>query len=393
MLLLKKVKFKYIVLSLIILVAAYGGKSIFFPTQSAPRYITAQVELGNVEKAVLADGKISAFKLVNVGAQVSGQIQKLYVQLGDEVKVGDMIAEIDDLKQKNDLKQSEASLASLQAQRKAKEANLKNYQLTYERQLKLVKRGVGAQSELDSAEAQLDSVKAEITSLDADIVRAKIAVDTAEVNLGYTKIISPINGVVVAAPVEEGQTVNSVQSAPTIVKVAQLDKMTIEAQISEADVIKVKKGMPVYFTILGQPNERFDGLTLRAIEPAPTSINNETSTVSTTSTAIYYNGLFDVDNPDRILRISMTAQVYIVLDEADNVLYIPSAAIQQNLGNGKALIFILDNEQNIHEKQIEVGVDNNVNIEVKSGLNLGDTIVLSSFDGSSISKRTPRVRF
>jgi len=168
---------------------------------------------------------------------------------------------------------------------------------------------------------------------------------------------------------------------------------TIQAQISEADVIKVKKGMPVYFTILGQPNERFDGLTLRAIEPAPTSINNETSTVSTTSTAIYYNGLFDVDNPDRILRISMTAQVYIVLDEADNVLYIPSAAIQQNLGNGKALIFILDNEQNIHEKQIEVGVDNNVNIEVKSGLNLGDTIVLSSFDGSSISKRTPRVRF
>jgi len=393
MLLLKKVKFKYIILLVFILVAAYGIKSIFFTTQSTPRYITAHVEQGNVEKTVLADGQISAFKLVNVGAQVSGQIQKLYVQLGDEVKVGDMIADIDDLKQKNDLKQSEASLASLEAQRKAKEANLKNYQLIYDRQLKLVKRGVGAQSDLDSAEAQLDSVKAEITSLDADIVRAKIAVDTAEVNLGYTKIISPINGVVVAIPIEEGQTVNSVQSAPTIIKVAQLDKMTIEAQISEADVINVKKGMPVYFTILGRPNERFSGQTLRAIEPAPTSINNETSTTSTTSTAIYYNGLFDVDNPEHILRISMTAQVYIVLDEADNVLYIPSASIQQNLGNGKATIFILDNEQNIHEKEIEIGVDNNVNVEVKSGLNLGDTIVLSSFDGSSISNRTPRVRF
>ncbi|WVD67657.1 efflux RND transporter periplasmic adaptor subunit [Orbus wheelerorum] len=378
---------------MLILVVAYGIKSIFFTTQSMPRYITARVEQGNVEKTVLADGQISAFKLVNVGAQVSGQIQKLYVQLGDEVKVGDMIADIDDLKQNNDLKQSEASLASLEAQRKAKEANLKNYQLIYDRQLKLVKRGVGAQSDLDSAEAQLDSVKAEITSLDADIVRAKIAVDTAEVNLGYTKIISPINGVVVAIPIEEGQTVNSVQSAPTIVKVAQLDKMTIEAQISEADVINVKKGMPVYFTILGRPNERFSGQTLRAIEPAPTSINNETSTTSTTSTAIYYNGLFDVDNPDHILRISMTAQVYIVLDEADNVLYIPSASIQQNLGNGKATVFILDNEQNVHEKEIEIGVDNNVNVEVKSGLNLGDTIVLSSFDGSSISNRTPRVRF
>ncbi|WP_392561397.1 efflux RND transporter periplasmic adaptor subunit [Orbus sturtevantii] len=393
MLLLKKVKFKYIILLLLVFIAAYLVKSIFFPTQSAPRYITAQVEQGNIEKTVLADGKISAFKLVNVGAQVSGQIQKLYVQLGDEIKVGDMIAEIDDLTQKNDLKQSEASLASLEAQRKAKEANLKNYQLTFDRQLKLVKRGAGAQSDLDAAEAQLDAVKAEITSLDADIVRAKIAVDTAEVNLGYTKIISPINGVVVATPVEEGQTVNSVQSAPTIVKVAQLDKMTIEAQISEADVINVKKDMPVYFTILGRPNERFSGMTLRAIEPAPTSINDETSTTSTTSTAIYYNGLFDVDNPEHILRISMTAQVYIVLDEADDVLYIPSAAIQQNFANGKATVFILDKDQNIDEREIEIGVDNNVNVEVKSGLNLGDTIVLSSFDGSSVNNRTPRVRF
>lgn len=390
---LKKITFKSIILVIIIVSIYIAQQKFFSSSEDKPRYITAEVVSGDIEKTVLADGKISAFKQVNVGAQVSGQIKKLYVRLGDEVNVGDMIAEIDDLKQNNDLMQAKASLASLEAQRKAKEATLKNYQLTYDRHFKLVSKGVGIQSELDAAEAQLDGIKADITSLDADIVRAKIAVDTAELNLGYTRITSPIAGVVVAMPVEEGQTVNSVQSAPTIVKVAQLDKMTVEAQISEADVIQVKTGMPVYFTILGLGKERFSGLSLRAIEPAPTSINNE-STTNTNTTAIYYNGLFDVDNPNRILRISMTAQVYIVLDEAKNVLYIPSMSVQQNLDNGKAIVFVLDDAQNIIEKEIEIGLDNNVNVEVKSGLNLGDILVVSRLDGSSVDNpRTPRIRF
>lgn len=394
MMFLKKITIKRSILLLILLFILYIAKTIFFSATPLPRYITTQVLRGDIEKSVLADGKINAFRLVNVGAQVSGQIKKLYVKLGDEVKIGDKIAEIDDLKQKNDLKQSEASLASLEAQRKAKEANLKNYQLTYDRQLKLVKKGVGVQSDLDAAEAQLDAIKADITSLDADIIRARIAVDTASVNLGYTKITSPINGVVVATPVEEGQTVNSVQSAPTIVKVAQLDKMTVEAQISEADVINVRTGMPIYFTILGLPNQKFAGLTLRAIEPAPTSINTESTSSSSSSTsAIYYNGLFDVNNPDRILRISMSAQVYIVLEQVQNVLYIPTNAVQNIKGN-QATVFVLNNDQQLEEKKIQIGLANNVNIEVKSGLKEGDTIVVSTFDGSVIgNQKMPRARF
>ncbi|WP_085246980.1 efflux RND transporter periplasmic adaptor subunit [Gilliamella mensalis] len=361
-------------------------------------YITSAVTRGNIEKTVLADGTISAFKQVNVGAQVSGQIKKLYVELGDEVKQGDMIAEIDDLKQSNDLKQSEASLNSLEAQREAKKARLINYQLTYDRQRKLVNKGVGIQSDLDTAKAELDAIKADIAALSADIVKAQVAVDTAKVNLGYTKIRSPIDGVIVAIPVNEGQTVNSVQSAPTIVKVAQLDKMTIEAQISEADVINVKKGMPVYFTILGQPNRRFDGLMLRAIEPAPDSINTETtlsSSSSTTKSAIYYNGLFDVDNPNHVLRISMTAQVYIVLSEAKNVLTIPSQAVQKKLDNNKAIIYLLNKRQEIEEHQVTLGIDNNVNVEIKSGIKEGDRVVISGTNGASLGNnaRTPRIRF
>lgn len=391
-------RFKYIVIFIATLVVLYLGKLIFFPSEPAVNYITSPVTKGDVEKTVLADGTISAFKQVSVGAQVSGQIKKLYVELGDEVKQRDMIAEIDDLKQSNDLKQSEAKLNSLEAQRTSKQAKLVNYQLTYERQLKLVKKGVGVQSDLDSAKADLDAIKADIAALDADIVSAQVAVDTAKVNLGYTKIRSPIDGVIVAIPVDQGQTVNSVQSAPTIVKVAQLDKMTIEAQISEADVIGVKKGMPIYFTILGQPNKRFEGLTLRSIEPAPDSINTENSTLSassTTKSAIYYNGLFDVDNPDHLLRISMTAQVYIVLAEAKNVLTIPSQAVQKNLADNKAIIYLLDQHNNVEEREVSLGINNNINVEIKSGLKEGEVVIIGSNNGALFNPngRTPRIRF
>ncbi|WP_294834449.1 efflux RND transporter periplasmic adaptor subunit [uncultured Gilliamella sp.] len=397
---LKYIKLKYLLIAIIVFVVIYVAKLILSPSQSTVNYITSPVIKGNVEKTVLADGTISAFKQVSVGAQVSGQIKKLYVELGDEIKQGDMIAEIDDLKQSNDLKQSEAKLNSLEAQRTSKQAKLVNYQLTYERQLKLVKKGVGAQADLDSSKADLDAIKADIAALDADIVSAQVAVDTAKVNLGYTKIRSPIDGVIVAIPVDEGQTVNSVQSAPTIVKVAQLDKMTIEAQISEADVINVKKGMPVYFTILGQPNKRFDGLTLRAIQPAPESINSESSLATSASsssskTAIYYNGLFDVDNPEHILRISMTAQVYIVLAEAKDVLSIPSQAIVQTLADNKAIVYLLNSDNTVEERQVTLGINNNVNVEIQSGLKEGEIVIVSSTNGSQFSPngRSPRIKF
>ncbi|MDF7670725.1 efflux RND transporter periplasmic adaptor subunit [Orbaceae bacterium ESL0721] len=388
-------KIKYLILVIAIILFAFIVKILFFSIPESTPYITAPVLRGDIEKTVLADGSISAFNQVSVGAQVSGQIKKIYVKLGDEVKRGDMIAEIDDLKQKNSLKQNEAALESLKAQRKAKEANLRNFQLTYERQLKLVNKGVGAQSDLDLAVANLDATKADITALDADIVRANIAVDTAKVDLGYTKITAPIDGVIVAKPVDEGQTVNSVQSAPTIVKVAQLDKMTVEAKISEADVINVEQGMPVYFTILGRPNDRFSGLTLRAIEPASDSIDSDSksssSQSSSTTNAVYYNGLFDVDNPDKILRISMTAQVYIVLDEAKDVLYIPSMAVQKR-ETDNATVLVLKESGEIDERRVVLGIDNNVNVEIKSGLNEGESVVVGGEEGKSAPTRRARVR-
>jgi membrane fusion protein, macrolide-specific efflux system len=378
-------KLKYILILVFIITLSIIIHT-FFITKTPPNYITERVMRGNIEETVLADGTISAFKQVSVGAQVSGQIKKLYVELGQEVKKGDRIAEIDDLTQQNNLKQSQASLESLLAQRSSKQAQLKNYQLTYQRQYTLMQQKVGAQADLDLAKANLDSIKADILSLESDIIRAQIAVDNAKLDLGYTKINAPMDGVVVAIPVEAGQTVNSVQSAPTIVKIAQLDKMTIEAQISEADVIKVKKGMPVYFSILGKPTSFYRGLTLRDIKPAPDSINNESLSTSNTSTttAIYYNGLFDVDNPERILRISMTAQVYIVLAAADNTLLVPAMAVKISPKDSrKGTVNVLDQNGNVITKNVEIGINNNVQIEILSGLAEGEEVIIS---GTSMVK-------
>src|SRR5690606_16431801 len=156
-------------------------------------------------------------------------------------------------------------------------------------------------------------------------------------DLGYTQIVAPMDGTIVAIVTEEGQTVNANQSAPTIVKLAKLDYMTIKAEISEADVMKVEKGQTVYFTTLGNSDKKHYAK-LRQVEPAPNSINTETnnSSTSSSSTAVYYNALFDVPNEDGKLRIDMTAQVYIVLNEAKNALTVPAAALQgSNRTQGK----------------------------------------------------------
>jgi macrolide-specific efflux system membrane fusion protein len=347
-----------------------------------PRYITAVAQTRDLEQTVLADGTIEAQKQVSVGAQVSGQIKALYVALGDKVHKGQRVAEIDDLTQQNALRDAEAALKNVQAQRASKMAALHNNQLVYQRQQAIVARGVGVRADLDSAQATLIATRADINALDAQIIQAQIAVNTAQVNLGYTKITSPIDGTIVALPVEEGQTVNAVQSAPTIVKVAQLATMTVEAQISEADVVKVKTGMPVYFTILGEPGKRYS-TQLRAIEPAPDSINDETTSTSTStsssSTAIYYNGLFDVANPDGALRISMTAQVYIVLAKAENAVVIPATALEGDW------VQVVDKQGNIARRPVKVGINNNVDAQIISGVLAGEKVIVSQANAASQS--------
>ncbi|OSP52251.1 efflux transporter periplasmic adaptor subunit [Aeromonas hydrophila] len=349
-----------------------GAGWLLLPSAAAPTtsFITAPVERRDLEQSVLADGTLQAQKLVSVGAQASGQIKALHVALGDEVKQGDLLVEIDDLTQQNALKDAEAALDNVQAQLASRRATLRNNQLVFERQRKVLARGLGSQADYDSAEATLTATRADIQALTAQAVQARIAVDTARVNLGYTRIVSPMAGTIVAIPVEQGQTVNAVQSTPTMVKVARLDTMTVEAQISEADVIKVKAGLPSYFTVLGAPEQRYQAR-LRAIEPAPDTINDDTTSSSSTSTAVYYHGLFEVENPEGALRIGMTAQVHIVLATERNALVIPAIALSEGR------VQVVDKAGLPQWRQVKVGLNNKVDAQILAGLTAGEAVVVS----------------
>ncbi|OEF25774.1 efflux RND transporter periplasmic adaptor subunit [Vibrio rumoiensis] len=393
-----KIKKRWILVTALLLIG--GGATYYYAQpESKPVYATEPVVKGDIENAVLANGMLQAAKFVNVGAQVSGQIQDLAVSLGDEVKQGDLIAQIDSLTQQNSLKESQASLDSLNAQYRAKQAQIKQAQYEFTRQKGMLAAKASSRADYENAEATLAVYQAERDQLKAEIEKAKINVDSAKVDLGYTKISAPIDGTVVYTAVEAGQTVNANQTTPTIIELAQLDTMTVKAQISEADVIHVKAGQAAYFTILGQPNKQYKG-TLRAIEPGPTIMDGDDSDLAISdSDAIYYNALFDVPNPDGILRIGMTAQVSILLNQSKDALLVPAQVLKRMTGKGhkgnkgKFEVPILENGKVVY-KPVTVGINNKVNVEITSGLTEGDQVVVGMPSDNTFSdRRSKRMRF
>lgn len=366
--------------------AGWGIKRYFFTAPESPQVITAKVAYEDIEDTVLASGTIQAQKEVSVGAQVSGQIKRLYVDLGDKVKKGQLVAEIDSTTQTNTLRNAEAQVALLTAQRRAKVALQKQAELTFRRKQELAKLDAGSKADLEDAEAALATTTADIGALDAQIKQANISVDTARVNLGYTRILAPIDGVVIAVIAEEGRTVNAIQSAPSIIKLAKLDQVQIKAQISEADVVRVKPGMPAYFTILGEPLHRYEA-TLHGVEPVPESDQTDAKVTASTSTttAIYYNGLFDVPNPDGKLRVLMTAQVNIVLNKADHALVIPASALGKRDRKTKTYaVSVLEGPQDAQKvgtRQVKIGLNNRVQAQVLDGLKEGDLVVVGEATG------------
>ena len=384
----------------LVVAAGWGIKSVYFKPPSAPQVITADVTVDDIEDTVLASGTIEASQEVSVGAQVSGQIKRLHVALGDRVTRGQLVAEIDSTTQANTLRNAEAQVSLLSAQRQARQAQLRQAELNYQRKKDLFQLDAGSKADLDDAEATLATTRAEIAALDAPIRQANLSVDTARVNLGYTRIMAPIDGVVVAVVAEEGRTVNAMQSAPTIIKLAKLDKVQIKAQISEADVVRVKPGLPVYFTILGEPQRRYEAK-LRAIEPVPESeqTDTKTTTASSTTNAIYYNGLFDVDNPEGKLRVAMTTQVFVVLNRADKTLVIPATALgQRDRKQGTYEVRVLEGEgkdAQVSTRNVKVGLNNRVQAQVLDGLKAGEKVVVGEGSangaGSGSTGRVPRM--
>jgi len=395
----------------------------------------------------MASGKVKALNTVDVGAQVSGEVTRLFVEVGDEVQKGDLIAQIDQVTQKNSLsneqaslEQSEAALQSAQAESLSRQAGLKSAQADlasrqaelrqaqadfsrlqgllaidaisqqdYDTQGTKVQTAqaavANARASIDTAKAAIATTAANINSQQAALRKSQTNVSTAQEDLSYTTIRAPMSGTVVSVTTEQGTTVNANQSAPTIVTLADLSTVRINAQISEADVINVKAGLPVYFNIIGNPDQKYDSI-LKAIEPAPEKISD----TSSTDAAIYYVGYIEVPNTERRFRIDMTAQVYIVINQAKDALLIPSAALQPAGKTGKsknsknvstkntvtnvdsdstatmANVRVLKADGTVVEQAVKVGINNRVNAEILSGLKKGDEVILSEEGPDSGSK-------
>lgn len=364
----------------------------------APKYMSANPIIRDIEQKVFATGTIAGKVSVDVGAQVSGQIKKLYVAKGDKVKAGDLLCEIDPEIQENNLRRSKAEQSLISAQIRSKKAQIAMLKAENTRQQNLLKKEATSTQSAQQAKAQYEMALADLDALEAQYEQATISVDDATTNLGYTKIVAPMDGTIYAIPVEEGQTVNANQTTPTIVRLADLETMTVEAEISEADVVKVRPDMECRFTIMGLPNRYFNAK-LRSIDPAPASAessSNSTQSSNSSSEAIYYNALLDVDNKEGILRIDMTAEVEITIAKATNVKAIPIAAIKNESADNKATVYQLINEQ-VVPKQVSIGVRDDQYIEVISEdfdisipLVIGEDVATAASSASS-SRRGPRM--
>ncbi|MCG1054219.1 macrolide transporter subunit MacA [Mycetohabitans sp. B5] len=350
-----------------------------FSRDKHPHYLTANVERGDLENAVLATGTLQAFKQVDVGAQVSGQLKSLKVELGDKVKTGQWLAQIDPVLLQNALRQAETNEQNLVAQRRATAAQLVQVELEFRRQQQMLRDDATSRRDCEVARAALNVQRANLASLDAQIRSARIQTETARANLGYTRIVAPMDGEVVAIVTQEGQTVIAQQQAPVILKLADLDTMTVKAQVSEADVIRLHPGQTAYFTILGEPDKRYYGK-LRAIEPAPQNFldtqQNSLGGSPKLNTAVFYNALFEVPNPGHRLRISMTAQVSVLLGVARQVISIPVSALGAKAPDGRYAVRVLGADGRIVTRQVSTGLNNNVKVEVRDGLKTGERVVI-----------------
>ena len=366
------------------LAVAAGAAYYFFSSNNKQEttYLTESVTRGNVEKTVVASGSVESVNEVDVGAQVSGKITKLYVKLGQEIKKGEMIADIDSTTQINTLNTKKAALVSYQAQLKAKKTAYDVALSSYNRLSKLYTQKATSLDSLNTAKSTLDNAKAEMEAIEANIKQAEIEVNTAETNVGYTKITAPMDGTVISVPVSEGQTVNANQTTPTIVTIADLSKMKIKPEISEGDITKVKAGQEVSFTILSDSQTVYHSV-IDSVDPANTTTTDSSSTSSSTSSsssssttsAIYYYANVLIDNPDRTLRIGMTTENNIKIANAKDVLLVSNMAIQKR--DGKSFVNVLNDKNQPEPREVEIGVQNDFKTEIKSGLNEGEKVIVS----------------
>jgi macrolide-specific efflux system membrane fusion protein len=365
----RRARWPWLALAAILLVLAGAAAWLLrAANEPAENVVTEAVLRGDIDSSVTAAGSLSPIRDVDVGVQVSGQLKSLKVAIGDRVSEGDLIAEIDAALIETQIETNGAELADLQAQMINKTAQAALKRSTLARQKELVAGKSVTKAVLEQAVADVAAAEADIESLKARIRKQDIALKDSRINLGYTKIFAPMSGTIVSVSAKEGQTLNANQAAPTIVRIADLSTMTAKAQVSEADVSRLKLGMTAYFTLLGQQDFRYEGK-LRQIEPTPSTQNN----------VVLYNALFDVPNPDGTLMIDMTAQVFFTLASAKDVLTVPLAALQKDSASaGTAEVRVQTAPGELETRTVKTGIRNRVRAQIVEGLAEGDEVVVAT---------------
>ena len=387
-------KTKILIILLIIGVGGYFVYDKFFSIKDEKvEFITKKAKKGSFSKKVDAAGEIFATELIDVGAQVSGQIKKLYVKLGDQVKKGDMIASIDSSTQQNSIDNKEAQLAIYKAQLESAKVALNIAKTQFDRENALFAKNATSKQEFESAKNTFSANSAKIKELEAQIKQTNIELSTAKINLGYTKITAPRDGTVVSVQVEEGQTVNANQTTPTIVNIADLSHVKMKMQIAEGDITKIKVGTPVEYSILSEPTKKFQ-TTVSSIDPGLTTLSDGSysssssskssySSSSSSSSAVYYYAQSIVDNKDGILRIGMTTQNELLIANVEDAIIVPSIGIKKD-ENG-TFVYVLKDGKPV-KTAVKTGIKDNLDTQIISGINEGDEIITSQGSSSEIAK-------
>ena len=387
-------KTKILIILLILGVGGYFAYDKFFKVKDEKvEFITKKAKKGSFSKKVDATGEIFATELIDVGAQVSGQIKKLYVKLGDQVKKGDMIASIDSSTQQNSIDNKEAQLAIYKAQLESAKVALNIAKTQFDRENALFAKNATSKQEFESAKNTYSANSAKIKELEAQIKQTNIELSTAKINLGYTKITAPRDGTVVSVQVEEGQTVNANQTTPTIVNIADLSHVKMKMQIAEGDITKIKVGTPVEYSILSEPTKKFQ-TTVSSIDPGLTTLSDGSygssssskssySSSSSSSSAVYYYAQSIVDNKDGILRIGMTTQNELLIANVEGAIIVPSIGIKKD-ENG-TFVYVLKDGKPV-KTAVKTGIKDNLDTQIISGINEGDEIITSQGSSSEIAK-------
>lgn len=369
-------------------VAAFAAWQLIPPGRD--KFATLQVHRGDIESSVTALGTLQPRRYVDVGAQASGQIRKIHVEAGAQVKEGDLLVEIDPATQQAKLDATRYSVANLQAQLQEQHAQNRLARQKYQRQQRLAAGGATRDEDVQTAQAELDATQARIDMFKAQISQAQASLRVDQAELGYTRIYAPISGTVVAVDAREGQTLNSQQQTPLILRIANLSPMTVWAEVSEADIGHVKPGMQAYFTTLSGGARRWTS-TVRQILPVPPKPLNETSqgggnpsssSKSGSGRVVLYTVLLDVDNADNALMAEMTAQVFFVASRATDTLTAPVAALQGGTRPDMQLARVVAKDGSIEDREVRVGISDRLRIQILDGLNEGDHLLIGPAQSS-----------